>query len=249
MKAEEIVRPAAGIPAGIVPKLGLIAIADLHIGYESELAKEGVYLPRSQLDRLMGRLKRLAGTYRFKRLLINGDLKHSFSRLSKQERLEVGMFLDLALTLFDEIIVVRGNHDNYLSPLLKRRGLDLVTEYSEGNILFIHGHTDPGIERLEGRVVVIGHEHPSVVVRDALGYPYKFPVMLYVPGGRDFEIVVLPFSLTLTTGNVVTLDKSTLLSPILKNYGVIEEAVPYAIGEEFGVAELPKLSLLEKIRI
>mgnify|MGYP000589585213 CR=1 FL=1 len=226
LKAVEFVRPVVGIPAGIIDRLKLVVIADLHIGYESELAKEGIYLPKSQIHRLKDRVLKLRRNVPYDRLLINGDLKHSFSRLSKQERAEVSEFLELVLGLFKEVILVRGNHDNYLPIIARRHGIELLNEYSENGVLFIHGHADPGVNKLSNYdVVVIGHEHPSVVVRDAIGYPYKFPVMLYIPTNYEFEMVVLPFFSTITTGNVVTVDRSTILSPIIKNYGRLEEAV------------------------
>ncbi|MEM3949107.1 MAG: phosphoesterase, partial [Zestosphaera sp.] len=63
-------------------KYKALIIADVHIGYEDELASKGIYLPRFQLRRTLDLIERLLNELQVDRLIIAGDLKHSFDRLN-----------------------------------------------------------------------------------------------------------------------------------------------------------------------
>lgn len=248
MWRDEPLKPVPSMPAIYIEKPDATVIADVHIGYETELARKGIFLPKTQIDRLIDRLTKLKGVVGSKRLVINGDLKHSFSRLTRQERREIDRFMNHALSLYEEVIVVRGNHDNYLSGFLRKLNIEFVEKGCLGDILLVHGHKALDVGDLgKHRWVVIGHEHPSIVISDRFGYKYRFPAFLYVPTKHMFTILVLPAFTTLSSGNIVTIDREALLSPLLKKYGEIEDAVPIVFGEDLGLAELPPLKVLSKL--
>ncbi|NJE50091.1 metallophosphoesterase, partial [Thermococcus sp. 9N3] len=54
-----------------------LIIADLHLGYEESLVQEGIYLPKA-FNQMLTLLKGLVLREQPRRLIINGDLKHSF---------------------------------------------------------------------------------------------------------------------------------------------------------------------------
>jgi putative SbcD/Mre11-related phosphoesterase len=62
-----------------------IVIADLHLGFEGVLYEEGFAMPRFQKTEMIKRLRSILSQYSPKRLIINGDLKHEFSRNLHQD--------------------------------------------------------------------------------------------------------------------------------------------------------------------
>lgn len=245
----ETILPAVGTPAVYVPEDNLVVIADLHIGYEGELARMGVFMPRSQITKLLKRIDKLYLNVKAKRILINGDLKHSFSRLTRQEKDEIEMIVNRLTSYYQELIFIKGNHDNYLRGLLRKLGFELLDFYSEKGRLFIHGHKLINEDILkEHEIIAIGHEHPSIALRDSIGYTHKFLACVYAPTTLGNTLVMLPPFSLLSSGTVITTkSRDELLSPISRKYAILEEAVPFIVDEEYGLIELPKLSILEKI--
>jgi len=246
-----IIKPISGVPATYIGELNSTVIADVHIGYEEELAKSGIFLPRSQLDYLLSKVDELYNLSKTKRLIINGDVKHSFARPNKRVSKEISIFLSALASYYNDVIIVKGNHDTYIANVAKKHNIDVIDYFSERNILIIHGHKDPGKEFLQSyEYIIIGHEHPSIGIRDEIGHLHKFIAMLYTPTIINNIITVLPPFSSLSTGTLIsTKSRSSLLSPILKHYGILEETIPLIIDKELGLIELPKLQLLENISL
>ncbi|MFQ5910431.1 MAG: metallophosphoesterase [Thermoplasmata archaeon] len=206
----------------------LLVVADLHLGYEGALLEQGVSIPRFQKKVMMERLKRLLRTYEPSRILINGDFKHEFSKNLVQEWEEVTEFLGYISGVAD-VKLIRGNHDNFLKTILSKKGLDLSMTSVLGGYIFAHGHNE--VDR-EG-MLVMGHEHPSLGLRDKIGATAKLPCFLVTP-----TVVVLPAFSPLALGtDVTTLD---FISPPLRDVSSDESRV-YAIEEKTGLLDFGKL--------
>ena len=52
-----------------------MVISDVHIGFEEELLKDGIYIPDQTMD-LLSKAKRIISENKVERVIINGDLKH-----------------------------------------------------------------------------------------------------------------------------------------------------------------------------
>ena len=207
---------------------GLLVIADLHLGYEGALLEQGVSIPRFQKKVMMERLKRLLEKYNPARILINGDFKHQFSKNLVQEWDEVNEVLDFILSRAD-VELVRGNHDNFLKTILAKKGLDLSTTSTAGGYTFAHGHREVSWKD----TLVMGHEHPSLGLRDKIGATAKLPCFLVTP-----TVIVLPAFSPLALGtDVTTLD---FISPPLKGTSV-EEGRVYAIEDKAGLLDFGML--------
>src|SRR2546426_12653562 len=63
----------------------ILAVADLHIGLEEELAEAGVHLP-SQADKMAREIEALASEYGTKILVVLGDVKHFVPKMASRER-------------------------------------------------------------------------------------------------------------------------------------------------------------------
>ncbi|MCE4627660.1 MAG: metallophosphoesterase [Desulfurococcales archaeon] len=233
-----------GIPAIFIRRANAVVIADLHLGYEESMARQGVYLPRLQIRKALRVIRKAKEITGAKKLIINGDIKHEFGRLLKSEKLEVAKFLRGAYeTGYSEVILVRGNHDNYVKPIIESLGGEVVEELVEGDVLLTHGH-----KKVRGShgVIVIGHEHPSISVSIS-GVKARFPIFLLVPLEDDSMVLVLPAAGAYQTGNPVSVIRENYLSPIIREKGVVSEAVPIIVDETEGLMPLPKISLLESL--
>lgn len=206
----------------------LLVIADLHLGYEGALLEQGVSIPRFQKEVMMERLKRLLEKYEPSTILINGDFKHEFSKNLIQEWQEVNEFLDFIMSQAD-IELTRGNHDNFLKTILSKKGLGISMDIRLGSYTFAHGHEDVSWDG----TLIMGHEHPSLGLRDKIGATAKIPCFLVTP-----STIVLPAFSPLALGtDVATLD---FISPPLKDVPAGESHV-YAIEEKTGLLDFGKL--------
>ncbi len=231
-----------GLPVVLLRGTDTLVLADLHLGFEDDMASKGVYLPRVQYEKAVGLLREALEKTRASRVVIAGDVKHVFSRLTWQERTEVGGLFSFLKERVEEVVVVRGNHDNYLAAVAEAYGVEIVPSLRLGDVLIIHGHV--GVEMREGDLVIMGHEHPSIALRDSIGVVARFPCFLHVPLRNGAEALVLPAAGAYQSGNPVGLDPSKYLSPIVKELGVVERARPIIVDEEVGLYEFPELGLL-----
>ncbi len=179
-----------------------LIISDLHLGYEIAMAREGFYLPRV-FHEVVGDLKGLIKRERPKRLIINGDLKHSFIP-EWRERAELKAFFEEIGPLVEEIVLVRGNHD--VGTLwLRELGVEVVDELELGRWKLVHGH-----KVVEGERFIIGHEHPAIRLRDEVGAIVKVPAFLL-----GEKLIVLPAFSPWAYGNDILRE---IVSPFLRFY-------------------------------
>ncbi|RLF32017.1 MAG: hypothetical protein DRM98_04595, partial [Thermoplasmata archaeon] len=78
----EVVEP---FPVVYIESLNMLVIADLHLGYETAAAEEGMFIPKIQYKKTVEDLEIVFKKYRGSRFLINGDVKHEFSETGYHE--------------------------------------------------------------------------------------------------------------------------------------------------------------------
>lgn len=225
----------------------MLIVADLHIGYEEALTEEGIYIPPVQASEIKETINRMVAETGASKLILLGDIKHEFGDVSRQEWRETSELLShLAENLKLEVSVVRGNHDNYLIPILKKMNIPLYDPYMlHGEILFFHGHKPLPMEGLTEKVktVIMGHEHPAIALRDELGARVKLKAFLegeYM--GK--KVIVLPALSPLMPGTEVNVERN-LLSPLLREASVDDFRV-YAVDVEAGIFDF---GILKHLRL
>lgn len=171
----EIVR---GEKAVFIPEENLVAVSDLHIGFEIELGRHGIFVPDQGpvfLSRISGILKKTGA----KRVLLLGDVKHSFASPTFLEEEKVVSFLG-KLSGLARVEVVPGNHDGGIGNVLPK-GVRLRKSSGAliGSTGFFHGHSWPD-EKLvnSAKTLVFSHIHPSIALMDSLGGFHKEPCYL-----------------------------------------------------------------------
>jgi putative SbcD/Mre11-related phosphoesterase len=167
-----MIRLLSPYPAALLKFRGLrtVVVADLHIGWEVALSQEGIHVP-SQTPKLLKKLVDVVSRHKADRLLILGDVKHTIARAETPEWRDVPEFFTALGRRVNEILVVRGNHDGNIEPLLPESVKVLPsTGVVLGDVGFFHGHRWPSPALLGCRTLVMGHVHPVVVFRDPAGF-------------------------------------------------------------------------------
>ena len=202
----------------------VLVINDLHIGYEEALHRKGVLVPRFQLEQIIDKLKIILEKTKPAKIIINGDLKHEFGKVLRQEWREVLHFLDFVLANVPEVIIIKGNHDPIIKPIADKKGIAVVEQYKVGETLIVHG--DELLETTAKRIV-IGHEHPAIIIREGSKWEkYK----CFLKGTwKDKELIAVPSFNPLLEGTDVL--KEQLLSPFLNDITNFEI---YVVGEKEG---------------
>lgn len=228
------------LPALYLKDLDLIVISDLHLGLEGSMTSQGNYVPEFQLENIKDELKKLKELSGSDRILVNGDLKNEYSTAYSEKR-EVEDLLDFLNKEFEDIILIKGNHDTFLDQLIEDKGLRLLESYKENEVLFIHGHEE--LDNKEFSTIVIGHEHPALALTDDIGVTEKVRCLLHGETSLG-ELFVLPAFSEISNGSEINkMKEDDLLSPILKEVD-LDCLTAYAISREGGTYNFGKLQNL-----
>jgi len=207
-------------------------IGDLHLGYERALEGEGIYLPRVNTNSMRDSLNRIICTYEPKRIVLLGDIKHDFTRAPYECKMEVTKIINM-LSAAAEVIIVKGNHDNFLQNIISDTGVKVLDFKDIAGFRLEHGHIDSG-----KRPVIIGHEHPSVRISGALSGSVKIQCFLH---SEEAGVLVIPPFSPFSSGS--DLSSEEFMSAACKNADMDNAKV-------YGVSEIGmiKLGTLGEIR-
>ena len=217
-----------------------LVIADVHIGYEEALNKQGILVPRLQFEEMSRRMENIFKSLKHKkieRIIVNGDLKHEFSTISEQEWRNTLKFLDLLAKHCNEIVLIKGNHDTILGPIAKKRNVKIwdyvliepltekrnneklsilkktIKKRNKNKILIAHGNKILPKELLEEvSTIIIGHEHPAVSLKEG---PRVEQFKCFLKGKyKGKTLIIQPSFNTIVEGT--DLLRAKILSPFLK---------------------------------
>ncbi len=220
----------------------ILVISDLHLGYEEYLQQKGILLPKLQINQIIAKLKKFFKQVNPKKIIINGDLKHEFGRVLRQEWKDILHLINFLLENCQELILIKGNHDLILGPIAEKKNVKVVKDYLIKDILIIHGDQLVETETPETtktKMIIIGHEHPAVSLKEKSKVE-KFKCFLK---GRwkGQELIVLPSFNPLLEGTDIIKEK--LLSPFLTD---IADFKVYVVGKEevFKFGQVKELQIL-----
>lgn len=197
-------------------KHNCLTISDLHIGIESYYNSQGVMIPRINYQKIRQILKKIfQETGKLNKIIINGDLKHEFGSISKQEWQEIIELIRFMKKHSKEIVIIKGNHDVMLQPITGWEKIKIVKEhyFPKEKIIIVHGDKIPeSKEYREAKKIIIGNEHPAIKIRDKQAVEtYK----CFLKGRfQEKTIVVLPSLNQVTKGTNILSQK--MISPFLK---------------------------------
>jgi uncharacterized protein len=192
----------------------LLAIADLHLGYAWAHRHGGQLMPVSAADDTPERLRALVADYDPATVVLAGDIVH---RAVPVEPLK-GALKNLVqcLPAGVNLTVIAGNHDRDIERLAGMGGgLAPRSHLVTNGCVFVHG--DAGsIETARSAIdrareqsgwIVMGHEHPSVMLGDGVATWQKYPCFLVCEG-----LIVLPAFSQWAAGN----SRDDYMSPLLE---------------------------------
>jgi putative SbcD/Mre11-related phosphoesterase len=199
--------------AALIEDENTLVVADMHLGSEASLEYEGMSIPRIQTRKIEQYMKTMVAALRPSRVVVAGDLKHNFSRNLTQEWQDVHAFVKM-LGGSVPLEVIKGNHDNFLDLILREFDVPLRREMVCGDIRIVHGH----VGSLTDKMTIMGHIHPSIRLKDAVGASLKDHCFLY-DGSRG--VLILPALSLISPGtDVVSQGSSDNISPLLSVDGL-----------------------------
>ena len=177
------IKPIQPYPALILQNKNerALVVADLHIGWERLLSKRGVHIP-PQTPKIKNTLLRLIKESKPTQVIFLGDVKDAIAKVEMEDWRDIPNFFEDIQTEVSDIQVILGNHDGNLEPLLPENVKILPpTGVSFGDVGLFHGHAWPAPELLECRSLVTGHVHPTVAIRDPMGFRMTRQVLVKAP--------------------------------------------------------------------
>lgn len=236
---DDKVKVIEGLPA-LLLGVRYIVIADLHIGYEYEAREKGLFLP-SLIDTFLDRLRELKKRTDAKELFVLGDVKHSVLSPKLEEAIDIAVFFEKALKIFDVIHLLPGNHDGGLKPYLPSEVKlysphGTVVKLNDIKVGLLHGHALPSREVMRSKLIVVGHLHLSLRY-----YNLRLQVWVKVKL-KNKEIILLPSFNQYLPGRALSRESSSL--PFVREGWIYEGEVYTLEGYNLG-----KVSQLDKVTV
>jgi len=173
----------------------LLVIGDLHLGFEEALNRSGVFVSRKMFEEMVEYLDSVfARTGQVDEVVLLGDVKHVFGSVLKQEWQDVLGLFDYLKDKCDKVIIVKGNHDAILEPIVKQReNVELLDYYVVGEFCFVHG--DKSFDEMFDKDVktwIMGHAHPAVKISEKGGAKVEKYKCFLVGKYKRKNVVVVP---------------------------------------------------------
>ncbi len=216
-----------------------LVLADLHIGYEEALNKEGILVPRFQLKDLFKHLTKIFKQTNPETIIVNGDLKHEFGKISEQEWRDTLKILDLMLQNSQKVVLVKGNHDTILGPIAKKRNVEVVDNLIIDDILITHGNKIPELDLNTINTIIIGHQHPAISIRE--GTRSELFKCFLVGKYKNKKLIVLPSTNFVSLGTDILQTKP--ITPFINSF---DKFRVYVIGDKiYNFGRVSKLMQLQ----
>ena len=183
-----------------------IILGDVHIGYEEAINKTGTFIPRIYFEEMYSKMEKILKKEKPTKVIINGDLKHEFGRISDQEWRDTIKFINLIEKYSKKIILVEGNHDKIIEPIVKHKKVEIKKFVKLNDIFICHGNEIFEEEFKDIKTIIISHEHPAVTIRDK-NRTETFKCFLKGKY-KDKELIVLPSFNTITAGTDIVRQKT-----------------------------------------
>jgi len=235
-------------PILFLKDVNTLVLADLHIGFESIMLEDGTSAPFNQTQELANLIGEYLKHLNPDKLVLNGDVKHSFHEPTKIENRDVKKFLQSVSPLVKEVHIVKGNHDTFLNWVVRdfQNAIFHESHYVLGKYFFTHGD-DHLPENLPDNVqyVIIAHEHPVLAARINGLQKIRSPAFLMGPLiNKSAKIIVLPAFSSYSTGTPIhPSNVKNLLSPILREDVDLSDFELFVLSETKEVFHFPSFKL------
>ncbi len=246
MKLTEDVELLDGMPVIFIKSLNALVIADPHLGYEGVMAKKGVLIPKANLKHICKIIEDALKKTKAKTIIVDGDIKNEFSKVDEEEFNELFDFMNFAKERGVSLILIKGNHDNFVDRYAEPFKLKIHQQEAKVNgYLFFHGEDMPK-DLQDVKMLIMGHEHPAIAIFNKAGKREKLRCFLYGEfKGR--KLLVLPAINYFASGTEVnSVPQKELLAPIFEHLDIDSMN---AIAEGYGATiDFGKVGVLRNVQ-
>ncbi len=183
----------------------VIVIGDLHLGYEGALQESGYAIISKAYEETISDLDKIFESVgKVDKIVILGDIKHEFGRISKDEWRDVGALIDYLEGKLDkngELIIVKGNHDVIINSITVKKKIFVMDYFIWKEYAFLHG--DSEFDEINNKLVktwVVGHAHPAIVLKEGGGVKSEKYKCFLVGKYKGKKVIVLPSFFPLVEG-------------------------------------------------
>lgn len=166
-------------PALLVEEtIRVLVVGDLHLGIEADLSRHGLHIrsrSRKRIERVLSCIESKGPDL----LVLLGDVKHNVPHTSRQEYHELPGILD-TLRSRVPLHLIPGNHDPGIERFFHEDEILPKSGVLIDGVGYMHGHTYPD-PCLQGHLIISGHHHPLVTIRDQVGCALRAPGYLLAP--------------------------------------------------------------------
>ncbi len=186
------------------PRENILALGDLHLGYEEALRQRGLEVPLGQFEEIQNELGKVIEYIKVRygkigelRIVFLGDVKHYFEFVASEKE---GMknlisFLRKRGVGENHVVFIRGNHEK------NDKSGKLCDFFIWKDIVFAHGHKGfPELYSKEINWVVMGHLHPTVTLSDEQDVKREKYKCFLVGRFKKKGSIVLPSFMPITEG-------------------------------------------------
>ena len=181
--------------AAFFPGHDALVVADLHVGRGEASA---VSFPVGEREDLLTRLDGLLSRFDPERVVVAGDVVHTFSAVSERSRESLAVLRDACEERGAAVELAAGNHDTALESAWDgpiREAVVLDADDAPRTVVS-HGHEPPSIA---AERYVIGHVHPTIEIEGD-----RRPCFLHGEGVyRGADLLIMPAFTRLAPGVAV----------------------------------------------
>ena len=181
--------------AAFFPGHDALVVADLHVGRGEASA---VSFPVGEREDLLTRLDGLLSRFDPERVVVAGDVVHTFSAVSERSRESLAALRDACEERGAAVELAAGNHDTALESAWDgpiREAVVLDADDAPRTVVS-HGHEPPSIA---AERYVIGHVHPTIEIEGD-----RRPCFLHGEGVyRGADLLIMPAFTRLAPGVAV----------------------------------------------
>lgn len=180
----------------------ILVVGDLHLGYEESLNRSGVFVSRKLFEEMIEYFDKVfEKTGRVDEIVLLGDIKHDFGRISQQEWSDYLKLVRFLEKKCGKIVITKGNHDKILE-FMTRKGekVELKDYYLINEFAFFHG--DKSFAEVYDKKIkywVMGHAHPAVKITDGVKIE-KFKCF-FVGKFEKREVIIVPSFIAANEGS------------------------------------------------
>ncbi len=208
-----------------------LVISDLHIGFESSLASNEIFMGKNTtINETIDELSEIIQLEKPDSVVLLGDVKSSIKNISKTEWNDVPLFFKKIKEKCN-VILIPGNHDANIQRLVPE-DISMIssTGMVEDNVLFTHGHRMPSENFAHVKKIIMGHLHPVFFQEDSIVNGQRVWISIKTEKGNIFpsetgeiEITIVPsFNKYFYATNKKKYKKS--ISPIIEKIKQVSSA-------------------------